>query len=351
MSRVPRRVGLVGPMLGGHAGWVANPGQTLAALLDADGWPTLLTSTRRRPLARLRDTYTTLRRWRGQVDAVVALVYSGPGFAFADLAGRLTRRRLKVPLVLWLHGGNLPDFAVRHPRWTRAVLGRADRLVAPSGFLAEAFRDLGPPVHVIPNPLSLIDYPYRLRERATPKLLWMRTFHPIYQPLMAVEVLHRLRQTHPDATLTMAGQDRGQQAATQARAQALGLGDAVSFAGFLDPAAKQEAFARHDIFLNTNRIDNAPVSVVEAGAFGLPVVTTNVGGLRHLVRDGESALLVDPDDTPGMARAVARLLDDDALTAGLSRAGRALAASCDGPRVCRSWQALLRDLEGHHVVV
>ncbi len=331
-------------MLGGHAGWVANPGQALATLLEHEGWTAHTTSNQRRSWARLLDTRRALRSWRGQVDVVVGLVYSGPGFAFADLTSRITRHRLRVPLVLWLHGGNLPTFAQKHPRWVASVLGRADRLVAPSAYLAEAFRDRHSAIDTIPNPLSLIDYPFRLREHARPRLLWMRTFHPIYQPLMAIDVLHRLRQRRPDATLTMAGQDRGRMAACRAHASSLGLADAVAFIGFLDQAGKQDAFARHDIFLNTNRIDNAPVSVVEAGAFGLPVVTTNAGGLRHLVRHEESALLVDPDDIDGMADAVERLLDDNVLASALSRAGRAIAAPCDGPQVCHRWQTLLRAL-------
>lgn len=338
------RIGLVGPMLGHRAGWAPGPGEVLAELLEDAGLSAVTTSAQPRGPARLLDTALSLARWRGEVDAVVAMVFSGLGFAFADLAGLLARRLLRRPLVLWLHGGNLPAFAARRPRWTGRVLRRADRLVVPTLFLGEAFAELGPRISVIPNPLRLIDYPFRHRRHAAARLLWMRTFHPLYRPEMAVEALARLRRTAPDATLTMAGRDRGALAETRRRAAALGVAEAVRFAGFLDLAGKQQALASHDVFLNTNRVDNAPVSVIEAAAAGLPVVATDVGGMRHLVRHEESALLVADGDAAAMAAAVARLLAEPALAARLSAAGRQLAARCDAPLVRRHWLRLFAEL-------
>ena len=147
----------------------------------------------------------------------------------------------------------------------------------------------------------------------------MRTFHEIYRPDLALRTLARLLPDHPGATLTMAGQDRGRLAETRRLAGGLGLAGAVRFAGFLDAEGKRREFPEHDIFLNTNRIDNAPVSVVEAAAFGLPVVATRVGGIPHLLRDGEEALLVPeaPGETPGaMAGAVRRLCPSPAWPPG-----------------------------------
>ena len=140
--------------------------------------------------------------------------------------------------------------------------------------------------------------------------------------------------------------NRFARAAVMALAQERGLGDAVRFPGFLDAAAKAREFAAHDIFLNTNRVDNMPVSVVEAAAFGLPIVATAVGGIPHLLRDGETGLLVPDGDAAALSGAVRRLLEQPALAGRLSANGRRLAESCGWEQVRRQWAALFDEV--HH---
>jgi glycosyltransferase involved in cell wall biosynthesis len=123
-------------------------------------------------------------------------------------------------------------------------------------------------------------------------------------------------------------------------ARELGLGDAVRFPGYLDMAAKVREGNAADIFLNTNRIDNMPVSVIEACAMGLPVVATNVGGIPQLLTDGETALLVPDDDDEAMAAASLRLLHDAALASELSQNGRELASHSSWEQVRPQWERL-----------
>jgi glycosyltransferase involved in cell wall biosynthesis len=221
------------------------------------------------------------------------------------------------------------------------VLRRGRAWVAPSGFLAEPFRARGFDVRVIPNVVDLAEYPYRHRPAAAPRLLWMRTFHELYRPDLAVRTLALVRRSHPGATLTLAGQDKGLLGETRRLAAELGLEGAVRFAGFLDAEGKRREFAEHDVFLNTNRVDNAPVSVLEAAAFGLPVVSTNVGGIPHLLRDGDEALLVPEGDAGALASAVCRLLDEPGLAGRLSAAGRDVAERSAWARVRPLWEELL----------
>jgi glycosyltransferase involved in cell wall biosynthesis len=337
-------------MLGGHPGWVVSQGEILAELLAARGHRVHLTSNLLNPVLRLADMVRTLVTQRRSIDVTVVMVFSGRGFAVADLTSWVARR-LGQPLIYCLRGGNLPTFAARHPRWIARVMRRADLLVAPSPYLAAQLPSWGPPVDVIPNIVRLDRYPFRQRDRPRegqgPRLLWMRTFHHIYCPELALEALALLRSRHPDATLTMAGQDAGLLATTRARAERLGLAGVVRFAGFLDTAAKQREFDRHDIFLNTNKVDNMPVSVVEAAAFGLPVVATAVGGIPYLLRDGETALLVPSGDAQAMSTAVERLIDEPGLAGRLSRAGRHLAEASDWPAVAAAWDAAFARTQQH----
>ena len=140
------------------------------------------------------------------IDLQLVQVYSGRGFIVADLASALGKA-LGQKLVFCLRGGNLPEFSRRHPAWVRRVFKRADRLVAPSSFLARELSWLDLPVQVISNHIELERYPFRQRAVVRPRLFWMRTFHPIYNPEMAVRLLERLRSEFPDIRLVMAGPD------------------------------------------------------------------------------------------------------------------------------------------------
>jgi glycosyltransferase involved in cell wall biosynthesis len=166
----------------------------------------------------------------------------------------------------------------------------------------------------------------------------MRSFHPDWNPEMAVHVLARLRQTVPDATLVMAGQDKGLQAPTVDLARKLGLDRAVRFPGFLNMPAKIREGEAADIFVNTNHVDNMPVALVEAGAMGLPVVSTAVGGVPDLITHGESGLLVPDNDARAMAEAICLLLKDPELAAKLSAGGRQVAERSAWEHVLPLWE-------------
>lgn len=336
------RVGIVGPLLGTNPGWVTGQGEVLAEHLAGDGVEVRTASAVVGGPGRALDTFRRVRSWRGTVDVVVVLGYSGRAFALTDLGSR-TAAQLDVPVILWLHGGNLPGFADRHTRWVARVLGQVDALVAPSPYLARLGARVGREVTVIPNVLPMPPAG-RVREHGAPNVLWMRTFHPLYRPELAVAAFAELHRRRPAATLTLAGQDKGELEATRRLVARSGLEDAVTFAGFLDPAGKAEAFAVHDLFLNTTRIDNAPVSLLEAAAHGLVVVSTPAGGIADLFSDGIDVLLAE--DAAGLAGALEAVLDDPPLAARLSAAGRRLAESATWPHVGPRWHALLDDLSG-----
>jgi glycosyltransferase involved in cell wall biosynthesis len=340
-----RRVGIAGPLLGGNAGWVTNPGQVLADHWRAQGRDVRTTSDQVGRVRRLADTMGAVARWRGRVDVAIVLVYSGIGFSVAE-ATTLVARAVGLPVVHWLHGGNLPDFAAAHPRRVRRLLAQGSAVVAPSDYLAGAIEGIGEHAEVIPNLVDLDRLGWREHAPAAPRLVWMRTFHPLYDPELAVRALAVLRATHPDATLTMAGQDKGSRGEVQEVAADLGLGDAVAFPGYVEDADKAALFDAHDVFVNTNRVDNTPVSVLEAMGAGLPVVTTDAGGLPYLVTDGHSGLVVPVGDADAMAAAVGRVVDDPALAAILSRGGRAVAEASTWDAVGPRWDEVLGGVVG-----
>jgi glycosyltransferase involved in cell wall biosynthesis len=342
LAKMPRLL-IVGPMLGRHPGHVPFVGEVLGAHLASAGYPVVLTSEYRQRLMRLADIVATIVRYARQTDVQILQVYSGLSFIAEDIASGLARL-FGQKVIMHVHGGDMPAFMARHPRWTRKVFGRAAAIVAPSAFLERALKSYGFDVRVVSNAVELAKYPYCHRETVGPRLFWMRTFHDIYNPEMAVRAFARVKQLEPKATLVMAGQDKGTARDVQRLAQELRVADAIRFPGFLSGADKIREAADADIFLNTNRIDNTPISVIEACAMGLPVVATNVGGIADLLRDGQTALLVPDGDDRAMADAVMRLLRQPQLASQLSRAGRRMADALSWEHTRPQWEELIAEL-------
>jgi glycosyltransferase involved in cell wall biosynthesis len=326
-------------MVGVRHGYVVTQGVRLSTHFRDAGYTVTAVSSSTNRYLRLLDITTTLLRRGRSIDIEIVHVYSGPSFVVSDVA-TLIGRRLGLRIVLLLHGGALPEFLTAHPRWGRRVLRRAQAIVAPSPYLARAIVPYGFAARVIPNVIDLKAYPFRRRRVLAPRLFWMRSFDPTYNPRMALEVLARLRTFHPEATLVMAGQDKGMQRATQVDAAALGLANAVRFPGFLDMAGKTHEGSQADIFISTSHVDNMPVAVVEACAMGIPVVTTAVGGVPDLITNEKTGLLVADGDVERMVSSVLRLLQDPDLADTLSESGRQLAERSDWKVVRGRWEEI-----------
>lgn len=341
------RLMVVGPMVGRHPGYVTTQGEVLAGLLDHAGYEVCAVSSSANRYARLVDIVATLLRRGRRTDVLLLQTFGGPSFVVEDVASALGRA-FGCRVVLHLHGGALPEFFARYPRWTRRVLRRAHAMVAPSRFLADAVVPYGHHARIIPNVISLSDYPFTRRQRVRPRLFWMRTFHPLYNPFMALRVLERVKRVYPDAKLTMGGQDKGLLDPVRAEAERMGLGASLELCGFVDQEGKRRVGeggeSGADIYINTNHVDNTPVAVIEAAALGLPIVATRVGGVEHLLSDGETGLLVADDDDAAMAAAVLRLVEEPPLAERLSVNGRAMAEASAWESVHAGWRDLFGEL-------
>ncbi|HNH62598.1 MAG TPA: glycosyltransferase family 4 protein, partial [Thauera aminoaromatica] len=124
----------------------------------------------------------------------------------------------------------------------------------------------------------------------------------------------------PAARLSIAGSGP-EAAALAALAQELGIAERVRFTGRLDREQMAALYRDADLMLNPSRVDNMPNAILEALASGLPVVTTDVGGIPFIVTQGHTAMLVPPDDPQAMADAAHKVLADTGLRAALVAAG------------------------------
>jgi glycosyltransferase involved in cell wall biosynthesis len=286
----------------------------------------------------------TVWRRRREYSLAQVDVFSGRAFLWAEVVC-LALRRLRKPYVLALHGGNLPAFARRWPGRVRRLLAGAVIVTSPSDYLRTELARFRVDIRAIPNGLALEAYPFRLRHHADARLVWLRAFHEIYDPAMAPRVAQALSARFPTVHLTMIGPDKGDGSLARARqAAATTAGTAtIAFEGSIAKRDVPMWLGRGDIFLNTTTVDNLPTTVLEAMACGLCVVSTNVGGIPHMLTDGVNALLVSAGDYDGMTQAIARLLTDHDLAEQLSRRGRAVAERHDWAVVLPQWEDLLEE--------
>jgi glycosyltransferase involved in cell wall biosynthesis len=295
-------------------------------------------------LRSLHMVATTLWRRRAYDLAIVGL-YSGRAFLWGEAVASLLKL-LGRPFVISMHGGSLPEFAAQNPKRVKNTLRRASAVTAPSHYLLEKMRPYCDDMLLLPNPIEIERYEFRPRTNPQPKLIWLRAFHEIYNPEMAVQVANRLKMEFPDLRLTMVGPDKsdGSWQRTAEAAQKSAVQHRLLMPGGVANSEVPRWLNRGDIFLNTTNVDNAPVSVIEAMACGLCIVSTNVGGLPYLLEDGLDALLVPPNDPDAMAAAVRRLLTEPELAERLSRNARRKAESFDWSAVLPQWKSLLRRL-------
>lgn len=313
--------------------------------LEQLGWEKMITSQRVARLLRLIDMLWTVFSRRQSYDIALVDVFSGAAFTWAEMAARLLRL-LKKPFVLNLRGGNLPEFSRKFSLRVEKTLESANRVISPSAYLQEQLKGFRGDISVIPNPLDIETYPYRRRAEVKPDLVWVRAFHDIYNPSLAPKVLSLLMEKWPGIRLTMVGPDKGDGSLERmvAEAQSLGVIDRIRVVGGVPREDVPQFLEAGEVFINTTNFDNTPVSVLEAMACGLPIVTTNVGGIPWLIEDGVDGLLVPPDDPGSMVAAIEQILSDSALAGRLSENGRKKAESFDWSIILPQWDRLLESV-------
>ncbi len=345
----PLRVLLVAPSLDTIGGQSAQAALILARMRNepavdmafqpiAPRLPGLL-----RPLQRLRfvRTLPTFALYCAQLHAAlrrcdIAHVFSASytSFVLAPTPAIRFARRLGKPLILNYHSGEAEDHLARWPSAVR-TLRLASRLVVPSAYLVDVFARFGLPANVVPNAVELGTYRFRERVVPAPAFLANRNFESHYRVDCVLRAFARIQAQRPEAMLTVAG-DGPEGASLRALAASLSLRH-VRFAGRVRPEDMPALYDAHDFWLNGSDVDNMPVSILEAFASGVAVVSTRPGGIPHLVDDGRTGRLVPCGDPQALATAALGILEDPALFARITRAAREECVRYTWPRVRQGW--------------
>lgn len=288
------------------------PAFRIATNLGASGWRRQLDDLRfiRTPLRGavfLTRLLRNLPRVRvlhiNTCSGIYLFLFAAPGLILGRLAGKR--------VILHYHSGNAQSFFQKCGPIVRSLFRLAHQIVVPSEFLQQVFAQINLPSTIVPN-ITDTDRFTAAPLPLAPTFIVARNLEPVYGVDTILQGFAVIRQRYPSAHLTVLGRGSEEQR-LRAMARDLGIDTAVVFAGAVDNAEIPGWFAKSSVFLNASRYDNQPVSILEAFAAGLPVVSSDVGGIPCLVKNGETGLLFPADQPGALAQAACTLLETPGL--------------------------------------
>ena len=314
--------------------------ETLGNYLKEEGFEVKTASSFKNKGLRLLDMMYAVLRYSKKTDYVIIDTYSTSNYWYAVIVGKLCSY-LSIPYVPILRGGNLPQRLKNSPNTTQSLFGKAMINIYPSAYLGSFFEKAGfTNLKYVPNTIEIKNYSYIKRDVVRPKLLWVRSFDSIYNPMMALHVLEELLKEYPEASLTMVGPAKDESYdACYAFAKAQEL--PVTFTGLLSKEAWIDLAPSHDIFISTTNFDNTPVSVIEAMALGLPVVSTDVGGMPFLIENKKDGLLCPANNVEPFVDCLSSLLSTPELVQHIAENARIKAETFDWNVVKKHWEEVL----------
>jgi glycosyltransferase involved in cell wall biosynthesis len=263
-------------------------------------------------------------------------------FLLAPAPAMLIARLYGKKVLLNYRSGEAQDH-LQNWRTALPIVRLAHTLVVPSGYLKDVFGRFGVGAEIVPNTIDLSRFVFRHRRPLRPVLLSNRNLEPLYNVECALRAHALVEQRIPDARLIVAGDGSERERLRTMAREELGLKN-VEFVGSVKPEDMPALCDRAEIFVNASNIDNMPVSHIEAFACGLPVVTSDAGGIPYIVTHERTGLMVPRGDHRAMAESILRLLEDERLAENLIEAARADCELYTWAAVRGGWLRIYREL-------
>ncbi len=334
-----KKVMLVGSFLSKQLG-TRSQGEKVADLL-ADDYQFKLVSGHKNRALRLIDIILNLLFLRFDYSCIE--VFSDRAFNFARIAVFISHiRRKKIMLIF--HGGRLAEFYREKPNIFKSLFKYTSNLYSPSTYLINEFSSWNIQIKHLPNFINLHDFPYRRDSFKRHSILWVRAFSELYNPLLAIEVLRLLSHRYEDATLTMIGPDKGYLARVEKQIEQYDLQGKVAIQGSVENSLLHSYYSTHHVFINTTSYESFGVSVLEAAACGIPIVTTKVGELPFMWLDKSEILFVESLDEHIFCNQIITVFEDEGLANSLSSEARKKALTFNRESAKKYWLDALAEL-------
>jgi len=298
-------------------------------------------SAKLNPLLRLMEMIWVFIKNINHVKLILIDTYSTNAFYYTCVLAVMSSLFSK-PYCPILHGGGLPNRLASSPRLSRFIFGKSFINISPSIYLKQIFeREVFTILH-IPNFIEVLNYPMTIRKKFRPRILWVRSFHKIYNPVLAIYVLEKLLKRWNDTELCMVGPDKdGSMKDVIRLAKELNITNHLKITGKVKRKDWIELSKKYDIFINTSQVDNHPVTLLEIMALGLPIVTTNVGGIPFIIKNKKNGLLVKSNNAEEMADRISMLISGEIDGKLITRNAREEILELDKNKVIKKWYSLV----------
>ncbi len=296
----------------------------------------------------MRTVVTTLWYWAtllkeaGKYDILHVFSASYYSYMLSAMPAILVGKLFGKKTILNYRSGEAEDHLQNWRLTAIPVMRLADVIVTPSGYLVDVFARFGLPARPIFNIVELDRFQFRDRRPLKPVFLTSRLLEPLYNVPCVLRAFALIQKRIPEARLTVAGEGFLREE-LESLARELGLRN-TEFIGRVPFEKMPEMYDSADIYLTATDLDNMPSSITECLASGLPVVTTDAGGIPYIVSHEETALIVARNDHEAMAASALRLLEDNDLAAGIAARAREHCRKFSWQGVQGEWLALYHEL-------
>lgn len=244
--------------------------------------------------------------------------------------------------ILNYRSGQIKRHFTNWHRTLKPTLRLFDKIVVPSNYLVDMFAKYGFEAHSIYNFVDIDRFKFRKREKLRPVFFSNRLLEELYNIPCILRAFAIIQAKYADAKLIVAGFG-DQRESLESYAKELKLKN-VEFVGKVNQEKMAELYGEVDIYLNSPNTDNMPGSIIECYASGVPVVTTDAGGIPYILEHEKTGLMVKLNDHKGLAREAMRLLKDDALAQKIIANGRKAAAKFSWEKVRTEWLTVYENL-------
>jgi len=278
-----------------------------------------------------------------KADIIHILASSGLNFYIFTFTALLVSKLVNKKIIIHYHGGGAYDFFKNKKSLLKLTKKLSDVLVVPSGFLQDVFNDFEFESIIIPNAINLIKFKFKEVGTVSPTVLSARNFTSTYNISCAIRAFKILHSEFSEARMTIAGKGPEKNKLVKLTQQ-LKLEKFIQFVGNIPNQEMASLYNKSDILINTSNVDNLPVSLLEAQATGLVIVSTNPGGIPYIITNKINGLLADINDPETLGCHLINVIKNQNLSKNMIQQGLVDVQKMDSTKVLRQWVDLYKNL-------